>query len=115
MALTSIPAMCKFRPRSPRRLPYLGVIALFPRRMAVSLGKYGCLQGVTCDDMVEVPNNHHVSHQRPLYGPCYTDKGPVDNHLAALGRATLRPTRPRCAPAGSVAPRRADALDDGGV
>jgi hypothetical protein len=43
-----------------------GVIALFPRRLSVSLGTYGCLQGATCDDMVEVSNNHHVSHQEPL-------------------------------------------------
>jgi hypothetical protein len=69
------------------------VIALFPRRRSVSLRVFGGLQGAPFGGMVEVFSNHHASHQEPLYGPYYADKGPVDNPLAAFGGATLRLAR----------------------
>lgn len=75
--------------------PYsMGVIALFPRRRTLSLRECGCLRGAPCSGMVEVSNNPHASDQEPLYGAYYTDKGLVDNHLAAFSGTTLRRTRP---------------------
>lgn len=85
-------------PRLAAELVQLGVIALFPRWKTVSLGEFGCLQGAPFGGMMEVSSNHHSSLQEPLYGPYYADKGPVDNHLAAFGGATLWLTRPGCAP-----------------
>jgi hypothetical protein len=76
-----------------RHLAKMGVIALFPRRRSVSLRVFGGLQGAPFGGMVEVFSNHHASHQEPLYGPYYADKGPVDNPLAAFGGATLRLAR----------------------
>jgi hypothetical protein len=79
--------------------PGLGVIALYPRWRTLSLSECGGLQGAPFGGMLEVYSNQYSSHQEPLYGSYYADEGPVDNHLAAVGGATLRLTRPGCAPA----------------
>src|SRR2546425_11057349 len=71
-----------------------GVIAPFPRRRTLSLREFGRLRGAPFRGMVEVSNNPHASDQEPLYGAYYTDKGLVDNHLAAFSGTTLRRTRP---------------------
>src|SRR5262249_36574298 len=75
-------------------LIWRGVIALFPQWKTVSLSECGRLQGAPLGGMLEVSSNHHSSLQEPLYDPYYADQGPVDNHLAAFGGATLRLTGP---------------------
>ena len=97
------------------KYPERGVIALFPQRRTVSLSEYGYLQEAPFGGMLEVFSNHHASHQEPLYGASYTDKGLVDNHLAAFGGTTLRLTCPWGASAGSIPPQRADAPENGGI
>src|SRR5262245_58671418 len=82
----------------PSGLRQPGVIALFPQWKTVSLSECGRLQGAPFGGMLEVSSNHHSSLQEPLYDPYYADQGPVDNHLAAFGGATLRLTGPGCAP-----------------
>jgi len=76
----------------------LGMIALIPRQRRVCLRACDGLQGALVGGMLEVSSNQYSSHQELLYGSSYTDQGLVDNHLTAFGGATLRLTRPGCAP-----------------